>query len=120
MEEGERKGDDHQKYQQKQRSREVKPTEEVFHTREGSGDEERRRLYENHKNLIYCEFCKDYFPRDFYHCIDCGCCIEKLDHHCPWIGRCIGAKNMKYFIRFNVFWITEIAFVFVILFQDSS
>ena len=72
------------------------------------------------ENLIFCEYCKEYFPRDFYHCIDCGCCIERLDHHCPWIGRCIGAKNMKYFIRFNILWITEVGFVFMILFQDSS
>jgi hypothetical protein len=29
------------------------------------------------------------------HCFDCGVCIEGHDHHCPWMGKCIGKKNMK-------------------------
>ena len=91
--------------------------EEVYEEIEHHMNQEMENINEN---LIFCEFCKEYFPRDFYHCIDCGCCIERLDHHCPWIGRCIGAKNMKYFIRFNILWITEVGFVFMILFQDSS
>ena len=30
------------------------------------------------------------------HCYDCGVCIEGHDHHCPWMGKCIGKKNMRW------------------------
>ena len=32
-----------------------------------------------------------------------------MDHHCPWLGNCIGSQNHKYFITFlyNSFWGTS-------------
>jgi palmitoyltransferase ZDHHC9/14/18 len=50
----------------------------------------------NTSNKIYCELCHIYCSEDMKvgHCTDCGYCIEKLDHHCPWMGQCVGKKNM--------------------------
>ena len=57
-------------------------------------------------NVPYCDECRIIQPlnRDIRHCYDCGVCIEKFDHHCPWMGKCIGKKNMKWFILFNISW----------------
>ena len=33
-----------------------------------------------------------------FHCSECGQCIFKMDHHCPWINNCVGGKNMKFFL----------------------
>jgi len=34
------------------------------------------------------------------HCGTCNQCVERFDHHCPWINNCIGINNHKYFMIF--------------------
>ena len=34
------------------------------------------------------------------HCAICGLCVERFDHHCPWINNCVGLKNHSDFIGF--------------------
>ena len=50
--------------------------------------------------IKYCTTCDIYRPPRAIHCGICNCCIERLDHHCPWLGTCIGKRNYKYFICF--------------------
>ena len=33
----------------------------------------------------------------FYHCCDCDLCCYKLDHHCMWMGKCIGFRTLLFF-----------------------
>lgn len=37
---------------------------------------------------------------EIHHCSSCHQCVLALDHHCPWIGQCVGRSNHKFFIQF--------------------
>lgn len=59
------------------------------------------------KRLSYCDICTVLTPDQscIGHCYTCGYCIEGMDHHCPWMGQCIGKRNKFAFIVFNVSWV---------------
>ncbi len=48
--------------------------------------------------LKFCRTCLNAKDLRVYHCPDCGLCILRHDHHCPWLSTCIGVNNHKYFI----------------------
>lgn len=48
-------------------------------------------------NLRYCVPCKIVRPHRTVHCYSCDICIHGYDHHCPWVGKCIGRDNMGKF-----------------------
>jgi hypothetical protein len=71
-------------------------------TKSAHGDEDKEELESAAEPALqqpsrYCDKCDVLVPtgQQIRHCEDCGICVIGHDHHCPWIGKCIGRGNMR-------------------------
>ncbi len=59
---------------------------------------------------MFCPFCEIVRSPSTRHCVICNRCVERYDHHCPWIDNCVGARNHGVFLGLLVSLVTEFAF----------
>ncbi|KAL9931452.1 hypothetical protein V8E36_009738 [Tilletia maclaganii] len=48
----------------------------------------------------WCNKCVGPKPDRAHHCSTCRTCVLRMDHHCPWLGGCVGLRNHKAFFLF--------------------
>ncbi|XP_072974853.1 protein S-acyltransferase 11 isoform X1 [Typha angustifolia] len=54
------------------------------------------------ENYTFCAYCEKPKPPRAHHCRSCRSCIMDMDHHCPFIGNCVGAANHRFFVAFLI------------------
>jgi hypothetical protein len=60
----------------------------------------------------FCDRCAVWQPPDGIHCPECNVCVAGYDHHCVWMGTCIGKKNYRQFVLFNMTWLYYLGYLF--------
>ena len=62
---------------------------------------------DNNQSIViearFCTICNMEQPIRAKHCRDCDNCVALHDHHCPWVGVCIGEKNRRIFWWYLLF-----------------
>ena len=60
--------------------------------------------------LKFCTVCHLEMPLRTKHCKQCDQCVATHDHHCPWIGTCIGERNKAHFYVYICFQLLQTVF----------
>ncbi|KAK7198679.1 palmitoyl acyltransferase 10 [Novymonas esmeraldas] len=64
------------------------------------------QLHRARHEMKWCYSCNVHRPYRGVHCRYCDRCVSRRDHHCPWTGTCIGAKNYRSY--FALVWVLSI------------
>ena len=60
------------------------------------------KLLEIFDPTLLCPDCKVIRTTRSRHCSICHRCVERFDHHCPWINNCVAIRNHNYFLLYIV------------------
>lgn len=67
--------------------------------------------------LRWCDYCSMYQPLRTKHCEECDFCVRTSDHHCPWLGNCVGEGNRIRFYNFLLGQAAELVIILSLAFQ---
>ena len=97
---------------------------EHMNTYRSEGDEEKEKTQNQIEDQVedikiteirHCTVCRIDQPLRTKHCRECGKCIATHDHHCPWLGVCIGEKNKKRFYSYLVIQLGQLAWALALV-----
>ena len=52
------------------------------------------------------------------HCQTCGHCVARFDHHCEWLGKCIGQANYRVYLVFIFSIFVSLVFTFAVCLKE--
>ena len=55
----------------------------------------------------FCVTCRIWRPPGAHHCSRCNVCVAGFDHHCDFIGKCVGSGNARAFLL--MLWLLVVA-----------
>ena len=62
----------------------------------------KRGLEIEDRSPYVCLKCFSLKNQKAFHCEDCDVCIEGFDHHCIFMGKCVGKNNFAIFSLFSI------------------
>ncbi len=68
-------------------------------------DESPKPQFEVSQN--FCTLCRVVQPLRTKHCRACDRCVATFDHHCKWLGNCVGEKNKPVFFVYVWFQLAQ-------------
>lgn len=82
-------------------------------------------MYQHQEKLQFCDKCGIWKLLRTKHCRSCQRCVRLHDHHCPWLGVCVGERNRVHFFWFLGWQTIELfcgmcAIVRSVLIQDTE
>jgi hypothetical protein len=74
-------------------------------------------IFQHYNNIEYnsqCSVCKVYYRREdrVEHCGFCNVCVKGMDHHCVWIGKCVGKRNI--FTFYGMLFSVAIFYIYIL------
>ncbi|OMJ81550.1 hypothetical protein SteCoe_17957 [Stentor coeruleus] len=69
---------------------------------------------------LYCTVCFCDQPLRARHCKACGYCVAVFDHHCPYIGNCVGEKNKLLYFWYLIFQSSECWLALWLCYEDMK
>jgi len=81
------------------------------------GLEEYVRLVKDGEFNKVCVICRAVREMRSHHCKECGRCVSRADHHCPWVNNCIGVGNQRSFAFFIIVLFLSLVVFYLMFFR---
>lgn len=72
-------------------------------------------LYQRNERMSFCTYCNHWKLLRTRHCKSCKRCVRVFDHHCPWLGVCVGECNRTLFLYYLIVQTVELLWTTVII-----